>query len=75
MLRARSANLSVAQVSSKAKVEGDMVAMMVVLQFPPRESCSKWVNLESLQGKEESGCADDYQIAHHIPLTSSETKL
>ena len=49
MLRALSANRRVDADSSKASAEGEMVAMMVVRQLPPRESCSKWVRRESLQ--------------------------
>ena len=41
MLRALSANLRVLQVSSKARMEGEMVAMIMVLQLPPRESCKR----------------------------------
>ena len=41
MLEARSANLRVDTVSSKASPEGDTVEMMVVRQFPPRESCNR----------------------------------
>mmetsp|Transcript_2578 Transcript_2578/g.6602 ORF Transcript_2578/g.6602 Transcript_2578/m.6602 type:complete len:221 (-) Transcript_2578:808-1470(-) len=47
---ARSANLSVDTVSSKAFTQGEIAAMIVVLQLPPRESCSKLVSLESRYG-------------------------
>lgn len=56
MFRARSANFKVAQVSSNARAEGDTVAMMVVLQLPPRESCNRWVSLESLQSDSKQPC-------------------
>ena len=35
-------------VWSTANTDGDMVAMMTVLQRPPSDSCSRRVNLESL---------------------------
>ena len=57
MLRARSANLRVLQVSSKARMEGEMVAMIMVLQLPPRESCRRWVSLESLHTQGSEGDA------------------
>jgi hypothetical protein len=42
------ANLSVDRLSWKASSEGAMVAIMVVLQLPPRLSSSSRVSLESL---------------------------
>mmetsp|Transcript_29018 Transcript_29018/g.97863 ORF Transcript_29018/g.97863 Transcript_29018/m.97863 type:complete len:211 (-) Transcript_29018:1055-1687(-) len=44
---ARVANLRVPSVSDKASSDGEMVASMVVLQFPPSESPNNLVSLES----------------------------
>ncbi len=42
------ANLSVERVSEKAPEAGEILAIINVLEFPPSESLSKKVNLESL---------------------------
>jgi len=42
------ANFSVDKDSLKASIEGDIMAIKVVLQLPPRESSKSLVILESL---------------------------
>jgi hypothetical protein len=42
------ANLSVLYDSANASAEGEIIAIMVVLQFPPRESSKILVSFESL---------------------------
>ena len=44
------ANFKVDWVSPKASAEGEIMAIIVVLQFPPRESSRILVSLESLYG-------------------------
>ena len=46
MFRARDAYFTVPCVSSKFDSAGDTHAIMVVLEFPPRESCNMRVNFE-----------------------------
>jgi len=50
MFLARLANLAVQSDSLIASHEGDIMAIKVVLQFPPRESSRSLVILESLYG-------------------------
>lgn len=47
---ARVANLRVDWVSPKASEEGEIMAIMVVLQLPPRLSSRSLVSFESLYG-------------------------
>ena len=47
---ARVANLRVLKLSLKASLEGEIIAIMVVLQLPPRLSSKIRVTLESLYG-------------------------
>lgn len=47
---ARFAKFRVESVSWKQRTEQDIVAIMDVLEFPPNESRSKFVNFESLYG-------------------------
>lgn len=42
------ANFKVLYDSAKASDDGDIIAIIVVLQFPPRESSNILVNFESL---------------------------
>ena len=51
MLLALWAYDNVDKVSSKLMEAGDTVAISEVLVLPPRESCSKRVNLDSLKKK------------------------
>jgi hypothetical protein len=46
----RAAYCSVESVSSLLLLAGEMVAMMDVLVLPPKESCRRRVNLDSLKG-------------------------
>lgn len=50
MLRARSANLSDAMLSSTESMQGATATIRLVLQLPPRLSCSKWVRRLDLGG-------------------------
>lgn len=50
MFRARFAYLSVLIVSTKSRSHGDTQAIMIVREFPPRESCKSRVNFESRYG-------------------------
>ena len=53
MLLALWAYDNVDKVSSKLMEAGDTVAISEVLVLPPRESCSKRVNLDSLKKKQK----------------------
>jgi len=50
MFFARLAYFRVLWVSSKQALEGEMLAIITVLQLPPSESFKIRVNLESLKG-------------------------
>jgi hypothetical protein len=47
---ARSANFRVDMVSSMDSINGETVAIKYVWVFPPIESCSNLVSLDSLKG-------------------------